>query len=434
MERDSLRDAGIYFTTARQEAPTDPTPRRALGDFYVKRGTFELAVPEYEAALAMDTSDVELRFGLGRSLYYAQRYNEALDRYREVVGRDPEYAAAQLALGDLLYRAGVGQNVKERFEEARAPLEKYVSQQPEDARGWSVLGRDLAMLSKAANGSQFQEPAMAALNKAESLGDKTKETYTVRARLYAARKECDKALADYAKGEPQAQDQLIIAQCQAIKSGAAGGSGVSGAAESTYVAIIGRDSTSKSALFAMNEIGKSRFRAKDYDGAIGAFSRRIALDPSNDEAYYYRGLSHKEMKRYTESLADLEKAAELAPTKADRWFWVGILHAQLEKREGARTSFGKVVELDTTGTNKNVGIAHQQLGYYDLLEKKYSAAITHLKRATEIDATNVQAWVWLGQGYQNSGDRAKACEAYGRALSIKPNQPDALKGKAALKC
>jgi tetratricopeptide (TPR) repeat protein len=58
LARDSLRDAGIYYTQAAQEAPDDPMAVRALGDFYVKRGTFELAVPQYQAALAKDTSDV----------------------------------------------------------------------------------------------------------------------------------------------------------------------------------------------------------------------------------------------------------------------------------------------------------------------------------------------------------------------------------------
>ena len=120
LARDSLRDAGIYYTRAREESPEDATPRKALGLFYIKRGTFELAIPEYQSALAIDTSDVELRFGLGQALFYAQRYNEALEVYREVVGRDPEFAPGQLALGDLYYRSGLAD--RRRFTEARGPL------------------------------------------------------------------------------------------------------------------------------------------------------------------------------------------------------------------------------------------------------------------------------------------------------------------------
>ena len=40
LSRDSLRSANVYFTQAREEAPDDPRPRKALGDFYLnKRGT-----------------------------------------------------------------------------------------------------------------------------------------------------------------------------------------------------------------------------------------------------------------------------------------------------------------------------------------------------------------------------------------------------------
>jgi len=43
-----------------------------------------------------------------------------------------------------------------------------------------------------------------------------------------------------------------------------------------------------------------------------------------------------------------------------------------------------------------------------------------------------QTWVWIGQGYQNSGNRAKAREAYDRALQINPNDAVALKSKQSL--
>ena len=55
MARDSLRDAGIYFTQAQQAAPDDPTTNRALGDFYLKRGIGSLAIPSYQKAVELDS-------------------------------------------------------------------------------------------------------------------------------------------------------------------------------------------------------------------------------------------------------------------------------------------------------------------------------------------------------------------------------------------
>ena len=418
LARDSLRDAGIYFTQAREEAPDDPVTHRALGDFYVKRGTFELAVPEYQAAVDKDSSDVELLYGLGQSMFYAQRYNDALDVYRRVVAKDPEFPPGQLALGDLLYRSG--QADRKRYAEAVEPLQKYVQLAPEDPKGWSVYGRTLAQMGK-------RDEAMDAMNKAEQLGDTNKDMYTMRARLHIDRKEYEPALADYARGKPEPEDDLRIAQLYVINNQPQ-------RAESLYTAIIVKDSTTSSAKFAIGELGKLRFRAKDYQNAIATFGRRIALDPENDEAYYYTGLSYKELKQYPEALTALRKAAQLAPTKADRHFWLGIVYAQVDSTQSAKTQFEQVVALDSAATGKNTAIALRQLGYYDLLAKSYADATKKLSQSVAISAQDVQSWVWLGQAQQNSGDKTKACDAYRKALEIDPNQPDALKGKKTLGC
>ena len=139
MARDSLREAGIYFTRAREEAPADPEVRRALGDFYIQRGTWALAVIETQAAVDLDSSDVELHFSLAQALEYDERYDQALEQYRWITQRDADFAPAHLALGSLLYRAGA--NDPRRYTEARAPLERYTQLSPQDAKGWSLLAR-----------------------------------------------------------------------------------------------------------------------------------------------------------------------------------------------------------------------------------------------------------------------------------------------------
>src|SRR5215510_9580051 len=106
MARDSLRDAGIYFTQAREAAPEDPITNKALGDFYLKRGIGSLAIPEYEKAVGLDSTDIDLRFALGKALAFDQRYDDAIAQYQWVAQANPDYAGAQLALGDIYYRAG----------------------------------------------------------------------------------------------------------------------------------------------------------------------------------------------------------------------------------------------------------------------------------------------------------------------------------------
>jgi tetratricopeptide (TPR) repeat protein len=411
--RDSLRSASVYFTQAREESPDDPAPRRALGDFYMKsRGIAELAIPEYEAAVAMDSTDIDLRYALAQGLFYGQRYNDALEEFKWVVAKDPEFAPGQLGLGNLYFLSGPAD--PRRYNDARAPLEKYTQLEPNDGKGWSLLGRTYYFL-------KMKDEAVAALDKASDLGGLSlnKEGYTILGRIYAEKKEWAKALAAFEKGEPNSRDMLLIAQMWVLQ-------GQPQRADSLYGAIIQKDSTSSDAKFALQQLGMMRFRSQDFAGSIPYFQRRIALDPSSDEAYYYLGLALKELKQYPEALAALLKAAELAPGKADRHFWVGILYAQQDSVPGARASLQRSLDIDSTGTF--AGVAFRQLGFYDLIDRSYDDAIRKLERATVLNGNDVQAWVWLAQGYQNKGNRERAAESYRKALSLDPKQPDALRG------
>jgi tetratricopeptide (TPR) repeat protein len=253
--------------------------------------------------------------------------------------------------------------------------------------------------------------------------------YTVMGRIYAERKDWPKALDYFGRGEPTPRDLLLMGQMHVFQ-------GNLDRADSIYAAIIERDSTTSDARFAMNERGKGIFRRKDYPGTIAAMERRIALDPNSGEAYYYIGLSHKEMKQYPQAVAALQRAATIDTAKADRFFWLGILYAQMAARPDgkmqqdtlrlARETLTRSVELDST--SKNAGVANRQLGFYRLLDRDWDGAIPKLERAVALNDQDIQALVWLAQAYQNSGNRGRAAEYYKRALTLDPKQADALKG------
>jgi tetratricopeptide (TPR) repeat protein len=437
LARDSLRDAGIWYTTAAQEFPEDPATHRALGDFYVKRGTFDLAYPEYQSAVARDSGNVELHFALGQALFYGQRYDAALDEFQWVVARDPEFPAAQLALGDLLYRSG--KSAPRRYAEARGPLEKYVQLRPDDPKGWSVLGRMYYYVELAEKDSTLKNRALEALDKAEKLGDKTREMFAIRARLHIDRREYDQAAADYDRAgndlppeDLYRQARMLTIQKNLVR------------AESLYSVIVDRDSTSRLALMVLNEIGKLRFgQAADaaktdkasaapiYAETIDIFERRIALDPGNDEAYYYVGLCQRELGRYAEAIGAMRQSANLADGKADRHFWLGLLYVQADSLDQAQREFQRVIELDS-GNSNNKAIALRQLGYYRLLRKDYGGAIEFLDQSASINPKDPGTLLWLAQGYQNSGNRGRAVENYRRVLELDPGNADARNGLKTL--
>jgi tetratricopeptide (TPR) repeat protein len=180
----------------------------------------------------------------------------------------------------------------------------------------------------------------------------------------------------------------------------------------------------------MVELGKLAFRQKDYAGTVAIMGRRNALDPTSDEAYYYAGLSYKELKQFPEAIAALRQSVTLAPNKADRHFWLGLVLATADSIPEATAALLRSTELDST--SKNAGVAYQQLGYRSLLAKDWSQAIKWLERSASVNDTDVQTLVWLGQGYQNSGNRGKATEIYRRVLAIEPNNAAAKNGLKVL--
>ena len=414
MSRDSLRDAGIYFTQAQQEAPDDPQTNRALGDFYLKRGIGSLAVPAYQKATELDTADVELRYALGQALSYDQQYNDALEAFRWVTMRDPEFAPGELALGDLYYRSGPAD--AKRYGDARPYLEKYTQLMPKDPRGWSLLGRDEYFLKD-------RDAAVASMSKAASLGEKSKEMYTILGRCYVDQKNWNGALDAYKLGDPNSTDQLKIGQMFVFL-------GHPYKADSVYHGMVEKDSTSWEGKFALVEMGKLKFRLKDYPGTVAILQRRIALDPNSDEAYYFMGLSYNEMKQLPDAAAALRQATVLAPAKADRWFRLGLVLASMDSSAESNAAFVRSTELDST--SKDAAIAYRQLGYRSLLDKSWVQANDLLERSANINNQDVQTLVWWAQGEANAGNRARAVEIFKNALKVQPGNPEAVKGLKAL--
>jgi tetratricopeptide (TPR) repeat protein len=368
-----------------RSGPDDPITNRALGDFYLKRGIGSLAIPEYEKAVELDSTDIDLRFALGKALAYDERYEDAIAQYRWVAEQNPDFPGAQLALGDIFYRAGKAKPAY--YAEARPFLEKYTTLMPNDRKGWSLLGRDYYAL-------RMRDEAGVAMQKAVDLGDKSKELYTNMFRLMVERKEWQKALDMAALAEPSTSDMVKLAQVHAFM-------GNTTAADSTYRAIIGRDSLSSDGKFAMLEMAKMQFRAKDYPTAIGTLGRRIALERDFGRGLLLPRFVHEEMRALPEAIAALRQSAALEPTKGDRHFWLAVTLTQADSIDAGIAEFEATVAVDST--SKNAGVAHQQLGYRNLLKKDWGGAVDHLERAVAIDGRNLQSLIWLAQAHQNSG-------------------------------
>jgi len=61
---------------------------------------------------------------------------------------------------------------------------------------------------------------------------------------------------------------------------------------------------------------------------------------------------------------------------------------------------------------------------------KYDLAIEDFNAALNVDNKNADAWAGLGFAYEKQGNKAKASESYGRALTADPNNRSARDGQS----
>jgi len=358
---------------------------------------------------------------MARALGKDGRYNEALDQYKEIVSRDSLYSEAYKEMGDIYVRAA---DTDIHFlPDAESSLEKYVKMEPDDPEG-------KALLARAYYKHQRRDEALALIQPAAASGQLGPDGHLIYGRLAYDKQDWPTAVREFGQASAKMDEFDVRRLAQAY-----GKVGRGDAADSLLQTRWVADSTANKPMDKASEwileraklrYGMGKKDTTQYALAIPLFQKKIALDPKSDEAYYYWGLSLREVGKFQDADPVLQQAVQLAPNKADRHFWYAVNLVKLDRNPDARREFQAVAGLDST---TSLGaIARQRLGYYLLLEKNWSGAIDQLEPSVRIDPKQPQSWTWLGQGYQNSGQKQKAVEAYHKALELDPNQPDAKRG------
>lgn len=427
--RDSVQAAELWLLKARESATTMPPSVqgpifRALGDLYMQRKIPELAIVNYEQAKGIDGGDLDTRMALGNALYQRGRYNEALAEYKAVVEADPQYAEGYLKLGNLYYLAS--QSDPPRVNEAIEILDKLLALEPNNLEGKALLAQALFRTGRAAE----KQRAATLLDEIEKTGQFPPAAWRTRAVIFYENSDFKNAIAAFHKaGKLEIIDLKRLADAYrrvgAEEADTTRKSGFYEAADSVYVTIIDRDSSTADGKKASVERARLRYLMKDYPGAVERFNRVIALDPNSGEAYYYLGLSKRALGDDAGGLAAIQKAVALEPKQAGWYLQLGAVQSKLKATEEARAAFRQAAALDDSTT---VGaIARQQLGFFELVGKNHPEAIRLLEESARIDAKQYQTWLWLGQAHQNSKQIEKAVEAYRKVQQLKPGEPNSQK-------
>jgi len=167
-------------------------------------------------------------------------------------------------------------------------------------------------------------------------------------------------------------------------------------------------------------MGKNLSAVGDLNGALGEFSRSIALDSSLPDAWFGRGTIYCNQKNYTAAINDFKIAVSLKPNYPEAFYNLGICYLNMGNYLESVSTFTKCIEMNP---NQYIYVSRAK-AFFNL--KKYKEAIDDFTAALKLDPELAEALFFRGYCYYNFQQNTIACNDWKKASSlgyIKANEP-----------
>ena len=130
--------------------------------------------------------------------------------------------------------------------------------------------------------------------------------------------------------------------------------------------------------------------------------------------------------QFRRAVFQLDTVLSNDPTNAEAWFYKGRAHTELAEYNTALRSFALAI-----GFKKDVPIFYIELGKAQLANKSFDAALQSFQQGLTIaisrSESNAQAeaWFWKGRAHEAKGDTANAARSYRQSLRLQPDFKEA---------
>jgi len=324
----------IFQELAPPAAPEPPAPRAAddplaLARDYVSKGLMDVAAAEAVRAVQRGANRAEAAVLIGDIFAKRGLHGEALERYREARGLDPERADARLGEVKALFALG-----GPRADEARGLAEELLALTPGDvdalvavAKG-RAAGGDAAGALTALQQAQTRAPERADLHKlqgdiAQRVGDKAGALDAYRSalelddgyvqvwldlgRLHEEKEEWSDAQQAYERALDVLPTfhEAALALADLLRR-----SGRVRHAVTRLAELLEQDPYDLPALLLL---GRALLDDKRDEQALEAFRRALKFDPEQVEALFQQGVVLARLHRYGEAVQAWEKVTRIDP-------------------------------------------------------------------------------------------------------------------------
>ena len=366
---------------------------------YARRKQWDGAFREIERAIKVEPRNSLYLYNLGLLHYNNQEYEKALPWLRRAHELRIEEFEFHRALASALDAAG-------HLEEAEGEFTRLVQQHPDQARGY--CGRAAVELRRAR-----LQAARRDVDRALALESEAAEAWYLLGNLKEKNEQYDEAIKAYQRvisiepGHVNAQYRLGVLYKRL------GQDAESRRHLDTYQSLKTKLDLANAVLF-----GTRSLYSGDYKTAAEQLSRALASDPSNAEALYYFGVAMQKLEKPAEAVEAFEKALSINPKLALAQANLGLTLAAMGNGDKARPHLARAMELEPRDFSVNLTAARGYLALED-----FGAAEMALMRSLELYPSEPQALAELFQLYA-LWDKSELARRYA-ALAAEANPNDA---------
>lgn len=159
--------------------------------------------------------------------------------------------------------------------------------------------------------------------------------------------------------------------------------------------------------------GISKYRLKDYSGAIADYDKAINADSTHIDSYFERGFTKNENKDYNGAYADYDKLIKIDSSYAEAYNGRGYSSYQLFNYEAALNDYNKSIEL-----NPEYDISYFERATLKISMSDFKGAIEDYSKAIELNPKYGDAYFGRGSVKSLLNDNDGACADLHKALEI----------------
>ena len=425
LRADSINQAELVITKAREKNKTMPDAFVALGDLYFTQKIYALAISNYEDGLKLDPNLTDARIKLATAYYNSgisetdkelkdNYFGQSLKEWNTVTKKDPKNARAFYEQGRLFYFSG-------RHVEAAQSFYQYIQLRPTGSLGRWYLAQSLYEIGKCDSAAPHLKIV------AQEIDSVKIKSQLLLARCLYEQKRYDESVVVYKNILSGNPIKLEIKDLDKFALGLLKSKDTTGAVK-VYKELLAIDS---SRCDLMYNLGQLMRYMKNYDDAIFFFSKRIinCKDEKSPKVLLFLGMSYFSKEKPDSALKYVLASIVLDTNDLTAHLYLADIHASLGNMDSSKLEFKLVIDkgkIDTAeGAKVKVSQAYLKLCGLYFKEKEYKYLQKISTQWTEYDPKSSGAYLYLAISYQAQSDIDNACRYYRKVLQLDPKNKDA---------